>query len=94
MHEEPEADGKTPKAEIALLCFVLIISAGVWLWGFLHLPIWAAVLLWWWPSIFAGALAGAVVAGGYVLLTRVIEATKSASQVPLGRRSNRGPGAV
>jgi fatty acid desaturase len=83
MHEPTEPDSaETTKAQIALLCFVLIVSAAVWAWGYLHLPIWAAMLLWWWPSLFAGALAGAVVAGCYEVLRRCISALATARGRP------------
>jgi hypothetical protein len=65
MQQQPDCGGpKIPRGEIALFCFALLVAAAVWVWGFIHLPIWAAVLLWWWPSIFAGALAAFVVVAG------------------------------
>jgi hypothetical protein len=50
------ADGKWLGGLIGFIC---LVTLGVWVWGLFNLPPLPAVLLWWWPSLLAGALAGA-----------------------------------
>jgi len=47
----------------------LLLGVAIWIWGFFHLPWWASVFLWWWPSAVAGgvvSLLGAGLASGSI----------------------------
>jgi hypothetical protein len=52
----------------------------LWLAGFLILPWWAAVFLWWWPSLLFGAALGLATIGFAKLLSRAIGARGRAAR--------------
>lgn len=49
-----------PAAFACLLCVACAVAAATWTWGFLHLSLAVTLVLWWWPSLLAGVLAGAL----------------------------------
>jgi hypothetical protein len=67
------------------------LACGVVLWtsGFLILPWWAAVFLWWWPSILFGAALGLATIGFAKWLARATGVSDRASGAVAG---NPGPG--
>jgi len=64
----------------------------LWVAGFLILPWWAAVFLWWWPSLLFGAALGLATIGFAKLLARVIAARGRAVAEPL--RQTAAPAAM
>lgn len=54
----------------------------LWVSGFLILPWWAAVFLWWWPSILFGAALGLATIGLAKLLARVFGGPGRAARHP------------
>jgi hypothetical protein len=49
-----------PAAFACLLCIACVVAAATWMWGFLHLSLAVTLMLWWWPSLLSGVLAGAL----------------------------------
>ena len=49
-----------PAAFACLLCVACAVASATWMWGFLHLSLVVTLVLWWWPSLLAGVLAGAL----------------------------------
>jgi len=64
------------------------LAGGVALWfaGFLLLPLWAALLLWWWPSILFGAAVAFLAIGLAELLARKLERRQGAARNRRGGR--------
>ena len=54
----PDRSGRRPAYGPAVWGWGLLSGLVLWGLGFLLLPWWVALFLWWWPSVITGAVAG------------------------------------
>jgi hypothetical protein len=76
--------GPRPAFRSAIWGWGPVCGLALWAIGFLILPWWAALFLWWWPSVLIGAASGLAI---MELATRLTRATRAArDNPPAGQR--------
>lgn len=80
-----------PAAFACLLCIACAVASATWIWGFLHLSLAVTLVLWWWPSLLAGVLAGALFVAALEITRRLRSRHRPGYETSPAQEADAGP---